>query len=389
MTGELHIILFCGGILILALTAFLWTRYIYKAHHKLSRPLSALYALFSFLLVCSAAYVLKICLNIEYDFNLQTSPLALSILFLFPVLVLILKTVVDVRLPQKSFISICIVPTALYSGFDTVLYIIYGPDCILRTPWMRMVDVIIYNYLVFINMAAGFIYIVWKSRIYLYKTSNFFPDRAATDCSCVSRIGWVSFAIVLINYLSLLLSFNSFLGNWPVTAAIMLAALLILVNLGRSLSRIRGVALPADFDWTPVNLTTSQMEMLEDCCRQARDLLSAENSTINISEVINAWLNAPNPSYLNPGITLAQAAQQMHIPANILSSYINKTLDTNFNQWINSYRLRHVKYLLLTTDKTLEEISELSGFTNRSFLARTFKAHEGITTKEFRSLSRK
>ena len=78
----------------------------------------------------------------------------------------------------------------------------------------------------------------------------------------------------------------------------------------------------------------------------------------------------------------------MGIPTVMLSSYLNKMLDMNFNQWINTYRITHVKHLLLTTNSTLDEIAEATGFTTRSLLSRHFKTLEGTSPSEFRIMHR-
>lgn len=346
--------------------------------------LRVLFAVFSLLNLCAIIHVLNIYMSDHYDYREDMSLFALAPLYFFPILVLILKTVVDVKTPGLLSFAFYLLPTTIYSTFVAFLYFMYGADRVIGTPWMREVDVVLYNYLIFINILIGIIVIVWKSMTYFHHSRNFFSDREMSDCSSVRGICQTAITVGVIFYLVLLLSYNSFADNLGWTCTVVILMCIEIHILGYSLYKVKGVAAPADFVWTPTNLSLEKMEALEQRFKESKELLSVENATKNISAVIDKWLDAPNPSYLNAGITLTQTAYEMKIPANLLSGYINRTLDMNFNQWINSYRLKHVKYLLSTTNKTLDEIAELSGFTNRSFLSRTFKAHEGITPSEYR-----
>lgn len=52
-----------------------------------------------------------------------------------------------------------------------------------------------------------------------------------------------------------------------------------------------------------------------------------------------------------------------------------------------SFRIRQAKQLLLTTTKTVEEISELCGFNSASHFARAFRKQESMSPSEFRKMS--
>ncbi|MDR1380343.1 MAG: helix-turn-helix domain-containing protein, partial [Tannerella sp.] len=58
---------------------------------------------------------------------------------------------------------------------------------------------------------------------------------------------------------------------------------------------------------------------------------------------------------------------------------------TNFNDFINLYRVAHAKKLIQDNSQyTLEYVFQSSGFKNQSSFNRIFKALEGTTPSEYR-----
>ena len=58
----------------------------------------------------------------------------------------------------------------------------------------------------------------------------------------------------------------------------------------------------------------------------------------------------------------------------------------NFNQFVNSYRLKEAKILLKQTPElSISEVSELSGFGSVNSFLRIFKNTEKITPTEYRN----
>ena len=58
------------------------------------------------------------------------------------------------------------------------------------------------------------------------------------------------------------------------------------------------------------------------------------------------------------------------------------------HQYIVSYRLRLAANMLRETEKTINEISELCGFSDPSYFTKAFKAVYGATPKAFRDRAR-
>ena len=73
---------------------------------------------------------------------------------------------------------------------------------------------------------------------------------------------------------------------------------------------------------------------------------------------------------------LTTMSRELNILPNILSMVINKKFNTNFRDFINSYRIRHALILLDNLERknlTIENIAYDSGFNNRTSFYNAFK----------------
>jgi ligand-binding sensor domain-containing protein/AraC-like DNA-binding protein len=91
--------------------------------------------------------------------------------------------------------------------------------------------------------------------------------------------------------------------------------------------------------------------------------------------------------YLNPELTLAILAEKLAIPAKHLSQIINEHFRQNFNDFVNSYRIR-AAIAKLSAAKTREDkllkIAFESGFNSKSVFNAAFKKNTGFSPSEFR-----
>ena len=88
--------------------------------------------------------------------------------------------------------------------------------------------------------------------------------------------------------------------------------------------------------------------------------------------------------YLNPDLTVADIATELGTNRTYVSNLINQYLNTTFSNYVNAYRVRYAKKLLLKTDDTIEEIYQESGFQSRTTFWRAFAQIAGCTPKEYR-----
>ena len=91
--------------------------------------------------------------------------------------------------------------------------------------------------------------------------------------------------------------------------------------------------------------------------------------------------------YLEPELNLEQLATQISIRPKVLSQVINESLQQNFFDFVNRYRIEEAKRLLTNpADKkiTVLEVLYEVGFNSKSSFNTIFKKHTGVTPSEFK-----
>jgi AraC-like DNA-binding protein len=90
--------------------------------------------------------------------------------------------------------------------------------------------------------------------------------------------------------------------------------------------------------------------------------------------------------YLKPRYALADLAASTGIPYYYLSAVINQEYGWNFNDYINWFRVKYVKDLMVKPEVnqyTLEGVAQMAGFGSRATFARAFHRFEGCTPTEY------
>jgi AraC-like DNA-binding protein len=83
---------------------------------------------------------------------------------------------------------------------------------------------------------------------------------------------------------------------------------------------------------------------------------------------------------------VTKLAQQLGWPVNDLSFLINEAFRTNFNDWINNYRIEVFKELLRHPENRKYSILGLSqevGFSSKASFYRAFKKVTGVTPSDY------
>ena len=83
-------------------------------------------------------------------------------------------------------------------------------------------------------------------------------------------------------------------------------------------------------------------------------------------------------------ITLQEIAQSANISKSEALRCFQKIVNMTPIQYVNEYRLYRAKKLLLETNKTIMEISIMTGFESASYFNRLFKKIYKMTPKEMR-----
>jgi len=93
--------------------------------------------------------------------------------------------------------------------------------------------------------------------------------------------------------------------------------------------------------------------------------------------------------YLEESLCLNDLAKKVAIAPHHISQVLNASLNQNFYDFINSYRIKESQLLLSTQNpdkKTILEILYQTGFNSKSAFNTAFKKHTGMTPTQFKKL---
>ncbi len=89
--------------------------------------------------------------------------------------------------------------------------------------------------------------------------------------------------------------------------------------------------------------------------------------------------------YRDENLSLSDLADELAFSIHQVSEYLNRILKKNFAQFVNEYRVKEAKELLLKDrDKTVLEIGMEVGFATKSSFHRAFTKYAGMTPGEWR-----
>ncbi|WP_422105462.1 helix-turn-helix domain-containing protein [Winogradskyella sp.] len=95
--------------------------------------------------------------------------------------------------------------------------------------------------------------------------------------------------------------------------------------------------------------------------------------------------------YINPALTINDISQALEIPMRDISQVINESLNKNFYDFTNSYRINEAKAYLTNEahhKETILEILYKSGFNSKSSFNTAFKKNTGQTPSQYRQSKR-
>ena len=99
--------------------------------------------------------------------------------------------------------------------------------------------------------------------------------------------------------------------------------------------------------------------------------------------IIEEWAGSDEKQFLKQGISVQEVADSIKVGKRVLSTFINRHYNMNFNTWINTLRMEEVcKYL--KEDYSFTEIAEMTGFTDLSSMSKIFKKMKGMTLTDYR-----
>ncbi len=123
--------------------------------------------------------------------------------------------------------------------------------------------------------------------------------------------------------------------------------------------------------------------------QQQKQKLKYTNSSLKkedimaINKKLITCLNDKKP-YFEADLTLFKLAELLEVKPHNLSQVINQYHKCSFHEFINRYRIKEAKNLLITTVLKIEAVAYDSGFNSTSTFNASFKKETGITPSKFR-----
>jgi len=117
--------------------------------------------------------------------------------------------------------------------------------------------------------------------------------------------------------------------------------------------------------------------------RYERSLLKGLDTEVVFERL--TYLMGVESIYKDFDLSLEGLAQMMSITPHQLSQFMNERLNTNFRNYINSYRIEEAKKILISeSDKNILTICYDVGFNSKSTFNHCFKKYTDKTPSEFR-----
>lgn len=86
-------------------------------------------------------------------------------------------------------------------------------------------------------------------------------------------------------------------------------------------------------------------------------------------------------------ITIQTLAETFHFQEDYFNRLIKRKTGLTYSAYVQQIRLEHAEKLLLTSDKTVEEIAEIVGYHNKGYFYKIFQQKYGTTPSKYRQMS--
>ncbi|WP_148222323.1 helix-turn-helix domain-containing protein [Caldicellulosiruptor hydrothermalis] len=107
------------------------------------------------------------------------------------------------------------------------------------------------------------------------------------------------------------------------------------------------------------------------------------------SHLISRVIKFIDDNYCDPNLSLTYISDKFNISPQYLSTIFKEKVGMNLSDYIFQLRISKAKELLINTDKSVNEICQLIGYTHVSSFIKAFKKTEGISPAKYRSVYQK
>lgn len=102
-----------------------------------------------------------------------------------------------------------------------------------------------------------------------------------------------------------------------------------------------------------------------------------------LSPAIKLALDYINERY-NEKIILDDVAAHVFLNRSYLSQLFKKEVGVPFGDYLETVRMKHAKYLIRNSDKSMSEIAEYVGFSNQNYFTKVFKKATGVSPMQYK-----
>lgn len=113
---------------------------------------------------------------------------------------------------------------------------------------------------------------------------------------------------------------------------------------------------------------------------------SGVDTVVSHPPLVQQAIITVNERFLNH-LTLKDVAEELYVSPNYLGLLFKNKVGVSFNTYLTMTRLRYASMLLNTTNKTVNEIAMLSGFSSTEYFLSRFKKIMNCTPKEYKKIS--
>lgn len=133
----------------------------------------------------------------------------------------------------------------------------------------------------------------------------------------------------------------------------------------------------------PANIEeTGESEPVSSDTEEKTDISDSDSKE---NEFYKDFLNIIKTSYTDPTINMEKMAQKMNLGPAQFSRKIKAITHNSPVEILRNFRLEQARKLLLTTNKSINEITFEVGFTSPAYLTKCFREHFSITPTELRN----
>lgn len=112
-------------------------------------------------------------------------------------------------------------------------------------------------------------------------------------------------------------------------------------------------------------------------------ILSVE--TFSSSDILVEKIKMYLETHYQENITLKVLENEFFFNASYISRIFKSKTGENYNDYLLKIRIRHAKELLTTTNRSIIQISDMTGFGNSKYFSRIFKAVTGMSPVTYRA----